>query len=236
LQPSRESGVNSDRYSQVSQAQAKPWRLLGLRFWVLTVFLVLLAGAALTLRFGGDLLIASDPLPKHSQVAVVLAGSSNAEEARRAEALRLLEQGVVDHVLLHVGKVWSWGQWLPDVVRRYIHGTYGNGIAQQVFLCEMLTTVDGTADEALGLRQCLEQHGWRSVIVVSSNYHTRRVRLIWEAALAGANPPFRFWLRGVPDGDFEARGWWHKRRYAKTWLLETAKLVWACLERVTGSV
>ncbi|MGH9402970.1 MAG: hypothetical protein ACRD2P_12775, partial [Terriglobia bacterium] len=83
--------------------------------------------------------------------------------------------------------------------------------------------------EAHAVEQCLNAGKWRSVIVVTSNYHSRRAGRIWRAALAKADPPFKLYIDGVADGSFQPRGWWRKRTYARTWLLETSKLVWETL-------
>lgn len=212
--------------SQLSSRPRAQTSRPGFGFRGVLVLLVSLLGATLfALRFGGSFLVAPDPLPGRAQVAVALAGSVGAEEARRAEALRLLQVGRADHVMLSVGKVWFWGEWMPDLARRYLAKKYGEEMAKRVVLCEM--NADSTAEEVRALLGCLRERGWRSVIVVTSNYHTRRARLIWRRVVADAHPPFTVAVHGVSDGDFEASGWWRRRRHAKTWLLEITKLVWA---------
>ena len=203
---------------------AKAPRLRIWHFWLVSALVILLVGLVVTLRFGGYLLVALDPLPEQAQVAVVLAGSPAAEEKRRAEALSLMQRGIADYTLLSVGKFKYLGQWVPHMVSRYVENKYGTETAQRVVLCEM--NADSTREEALALRRCLESQGWRSIIVVTSNYHTRRARLIWEATLAEGDPPFSLTVHGVWDGEFNAKGWWRSRRFAKTWLLEFTKLVW----------
>ena len=37
------------------------------------------------------------------------------------------------------------------------------------------------------------------------------------------------WVYGVADPAFQSRGWWRERLYAKTWVVEFAKLVEARL-------
>ena len=51
--------------------------------------------------------------------------------------------------------------------------------------------------------------------------------MIWRKEFAGASPPFKIWVHGVTDPDYSPSGWWRKRRWAKTWLLEVTKLIWA---------
>lgn len=210
------------RESQPVLYAARPRRRgLGLCLGVL----LFLAATVSVLQFGGRLLVAPDPLPARAEAAVVLAGSATASEARRAEALRLLQQGRVENVLLDVGKVSLWGEWVPDLARRHLLNTFGQEAAARVALCEM--NADSTAEELLALRGCLHERGWRSVVLVTSNYHTRRVRLIARRTLD--NPSLTFAVHGVADGDFEAETWWRRRRYAKTWLEETTKLLWSFL-------
>jgi len=40
------------------------------------------------------------------------------------------------------------------------------------------------------------------------------------------NPSLKIWVRGVADPEFQPNGWWRQRLWAKTWLMEFAKLVW----------
>jgi uncharacterized SAM-binding protein YcdF (DUF218 family) len=195
-------------------------------FWALVALIVFAGLAALLAWKGGDLLVVSDPLPAHAQAAVMLDGSLGAVRARSTEALRLLAERRVDHVVISVPRIGDWGVSIPEAARRYVEKEYGAGLADHVIFCPMSPRVNSTAEEAVGLEGCLEQHDWHSVIVVTSNYHTRRARLVWRETLADAHPPFQMWIDGIEDGDFEPTRWWSQRRYAKTWVEETTKLVW----------
>jgi DUF218 domain len=197
------------------------------RAWALgALVVVILAAIALliVLRYGGTWLVKMDPLPPHAEVAVMLSGSVKGVIARRAGAIDLLERGVVDHVMLSMETENIWDENMPQVARSYFLARYGPQVADRVVFCSQDT--DSTADEAVGLRRCLEQRNWRSVIVVTSLYHTRRAGMIWRQEFASASPPFKIWVHGVSDYDYREVGWWRKRRYAKTWLLEFTKLIW----------
>lgn len=154
----------------------------------------------------------------------MLAGSPESVAARFNTAQSLLMQGRVDYVMVSVGKVWLWGKWFPQLVEDYIEGSYEPRIASRDILCEMNT--DSTQEEALALRACLRERGWRSVLVVTSDYHTRRARRIWRKLY---DAPYTISVYGVKDGELDTEGWWRSRHYAKTWLLETSKLVWSYL-------
>lgn len=181
----------------------------------------------MVLHYGGTWLVKTDSLPSHAEVAVMLDGSVKGVIARRAGAVRLLQRGVVGHIMLSMESVNVWGQNVPEVAHNYFLSNYGPQVANRVVFCFQDT--DSTLDEALGLRQCLEQRNWRSVIVVTSQFHTRRAGMIWRKEFANAHPPFKIWVHGVTDPDYSPVGWWRKRRYAKTWLLESTKLVWTSL-------
>ncbi len=190
--------------------------------------LSLLAGALVAvalLAFGGKLLVSPDPLPADADVLVVLMGSDRAGQARREEALRLFREGRARNLAISAAQVKFWGEWVPDLMRRYLERAYGKEEADRAVLCP--NNADSTLEEAQALRPCLEAHGWHSVIVVTSNFHTRRARHIWHGVFEGAPAPVRVFVHGVDDGDFEPDGWWRNRRYAKTFLFEAAKLAWA---------
>lgn len=193
------------------------------------VFLViiLMIGLVTILAWGGALLVAPDSLPAYADVLVVLEGSSNGERARREEAVRLLRAGRADWVVLSTPQVTYWGEWVPDLMRRHFERLYGIEQARHAVFCPH--NADSTLQEAQALRTCLEQRGWRTVVVVTSNYHTRRTRHAWREVFSEAYPPVQIFVHGVSDGDFEPRGWWRTRRYAKTFALETTKLIWKYL-------
>jgi hypothetical protein len=225
------SGVAKDSFRFASKTPLLSSRL----FRVFLLLAISMFAILLLLRFGGEILVINDPIPQHAEVAVMLAGSDSAEEARLAESIKKLQEGRVDHVMLSVGRAYFLGEWLPDLLSRHVLNTYGPDVARNVVLCEVSNKVDSTAEEAVALRQCLITHGWRSVIVITSDYHSRRARFIWRATFYRTGPPFAISIQGTPDGDFEPRGWWRKRRYAKTWLLELTKLAWTCLFERNGA-
>lgn len=184
--------------------------------------LILVSLGLLILRYSGYLLIQADQVPNHAQVAVVLDGPPDGVSARFRTSVDLLRQGRVDYVMISVGKVSVWGTWFPQLVSGYIQRMYPQDIARRIVLCEMNT--DSTQEEALALQGCLNERGWKSVLVITSDYHAHRARRIWRKEFKA---PYSISVCGVRDGDFESNGWWRNRRYAKTWLLEMTKLLWS---------
>jgi uncharacterized SAM-binding protein YcdF (DUF218 family) len=181
------------------------------------------------LRWGGYLLIATDPLPTHVDAAVVLQGSTSAHIVRIGGAVHLLRAGVAERVLLAVPKQSYWGQSIPPVARRYLETNFGSNVAIRADFCEVGAEVNSTEQEARTLSACIKERGWRSVVVVTSSYHTRRAGFLWRKVLKTEDPSVSVWVYGVADPAFEPRGWWRERLYSKTWLLEVSKLVVARL-------
>jgi uncharacterized SAM-binding protein YcdF (DUF218 family) len=71
--------------------------------------------------------------------------------------------------------------------------------------------------------------GARKVIVVTSEYHTRRTRLIFRRILSGTG--ITALVHPVYNNfDWDAH-WWRKRRWAKTFVDESLKLAWAGMEQ-----
>ena len=66
--------------------------------------------------------------------------------------------------------------------------------------------VSSTTEEAGDLSRILRQDGTRSVIVVTSWYHTRRARWALRRALRGA--PVSIVMASAPTVGFDARDWW----------------------------
>lgn len=197
----------------------------------LRVSAYLLTGAIVLAIFfmlcGYRMLVGDDPPPGHVEAAVVLQGSIIGEKARLAGAMDLLRRGAVDRVLLSVPKESYWGQAIPPVAHVYIERNYGADLVSRVDFCELGDDVDSTKQEMQALRPCIEDHHWRSVVVVTSDYHTRRAGMIWRK-LAKQDPNVQIWMDGVPDPEFQ-QPWWKYRRSAKVFVMESTKLVWAVL-------
>jgi uncharacterized SAM-binding protein YcdF (DUF218 family) len=203
--------------------QRRSCRILRGILWLLG-FVALLA--AVLLWRGGYWLIKNDPPPPYADAAVVLQGSIVGQMARVDGAARLLQQGVAARMLLSVPKQSYWDESVVPMAQRYLENHFGKDIASRVDFCETDPEVNSTGQEAQVLGRCIREHGWQSIVVVTSNYHTRRASIIWRKMLQKNGPVIQLWLFGVDDPEFRPRAWWSKRLYAKTWVSEFSKLVW----------
>lgn len=94
---------------------------------------------------------------------------------------------------------------------------------------------DNTSEEAEGLRVLAEQKGWRRILLVTSNYHTRRARYIFRKVFPES---VRLEVAGAPDPDFDPATWWESRRGRKIFFLETAgylEAVWELRRPQSGT-
>jgi len=82
---------------------------------------------------------------------------------------------------------------------------------------------DNTGEEARTLRELALEHQWRRVILVSSKYHLRRVRLAARRALRGTD--VEVVVRGSRYDDSLPDRWWTRRRDIRWVASEVPKLV-----------
>jgi uncharacterized SAM-binding protein YcdF (DUF218 family) len=198
--------------------------LLRMLQWLFAAGIVIVLGL---LRWGGDLLIARNAPPSHVDAAIVLQGSIAAEKARIAGAMDLLRRGVADRVLLSVPKESYWGQSVPPVARSFLERNYGSELAARVDFCETSGEVNSTWQEAQALLPSIQERHWQSIVIVTSDYHTRRAGMLWRR-MTKPDPKTRVWVEGVKDPEFQPP-WWRHRQSAKIWVMESTKLAWTML-------
>jgi len=195
--------------------------------WFAGALAFFVAVGAVLMIWGGQLLESSDALPAHVDAAVVLEGSLIGERVRLAEAMQLLGRGVPERVLLMLPQMSYWGESVPPMARRFLETTYGHDLAERVDFCEVGANVDSTIQEARVIGSCIQEHHWNTIVVVTSNYHTRRAGMIWRKVMRKQNPSLQIWVHAAHDPEFQPDGWWRHRIWAKTWLLEFTKLIWS---------
>jgi uncharacterized SAM-binding protein YcdF (DUF218 family) len=86
----------------------------------------------------------------------------------------------------------------------------------------MDTVCKSTFDEAQALAEFLQSQPQRTVTVVTSRYHTRRVRSIFRKTFGSRAACLRF--LGTPTDGFDETNWWHFESGTTTYLNEYFKL------------
>ena len=71
---------------------------------------------------------------------------------------------------------------------------------------------DSTREEAEAVAKLAKERHWKSLVIVTSNYHTRRTRYIYSKVMpAGITVS----VASARDGDFDPERWWEKRKSIK---------------------
>ncbi len=92
--------------------------------------------------------------------------------------------------------------------------------APAVTLCPIYDL--STKSESQDVSRCLYTGGVRKVLLVTSDYHTRRALSVFRKML----PNYDFEAAAVFDPKTFGVLWWQHREWAKTALVEWAKLIW----------
>jgi uncharacterized SAM-binding protein YcdF (DUF218 family) len=90
---------------------------------------------------------------------------------------------------------------------------------------------ENTREEAQALRDLVTSRGWRRVLLVTSNYHTRRARYIFSKVFP---PQVTVLTVSARDSDYDPDAWWESRQGRKIFLLESAGYLAAIWESWRG--
>lgn len=161
----------------------------------------------------GSYLVHQDQ-PKHADLALVLAGDATGN--RIVRAAELVRQGYVPKVVVS-GPSGVYGLHECDLA---IPFAVRAGYPESYFV-HFEHDAHSTQEEAANAAAELKRLGARHVLLVTSDYHTRRAGRILRAAA----PDVEFTVVAAPDLYFSAGGWWHNREGRKTFLVEWEKTV-----------
>jgi hypothetical protein len=186
----------------------------GARKYACLVFFALLAGVSVILAAkAGNFLIVDAPRP--SDAILVLAGET---DRRPQRALQLLSQGYGKRIVLNVptnAKLYKFTQ--IELAQKYIQDLPQ---AASLSICP----IDGlsTKDESKDAEKCLQREGAKSVLIVTSDFHTRRALEVFRREFPGREYSV---AAARNDEGFGSR-WWTHRRWAKTFVDEWLRLIW----------
>jgi len=189
------------------------------------VILGVVLGAGLTafVLGAGRLLVDEDPLPAHADAIVMLAGSIS---DRVLEAADLYRAGVAPRVVVTRERVprgdWalrSRGVRLPESAEQTVAALQALGVPPSAVVVIPRRAIS-TDSEAHTIARWVCARA-RSVVVVTSRYHSSRARMILRHALA---PEIALAIRPSRHDPFQPGRWWRDRRDAKAVLAELEKL------------
>ncbi|HUJ95353.1 MAG TPA: YdcF family protein [Terriglobales bacterium] len=150
-----------------------------------------------------------------ADVIVVLAGET---DVRPALGLELLRGGYGSRLVLDVpagGKIYRWTQ--VDLAQNYIQTLPESKL---ISICPIRGL--STKDEAVEAGKCIDGTGGRKVLIVTSDYHTRRALSIFRTLVTG----HEFCVAAAHEPEEFGRKWWRHREWAKTNFYEWLRLSW----------
>jgi hypothetical protein len=186
----------------------------GARRYSWLVFFALLAGLLVILSAkAGSFLIIDAPQP--SDAILVLAGET---DKRPQRALELLSQGYGKRIVLDVpnnAKLYEFTQ--TQLAQKYIQDLPQ---AASVSICP----IDGlsTKDESKDAEKCLQREGARHVLIVTSDFHTRRALDVFRREFPG----HEYSVAAARNDEGFGSRWWTHRQWAKTFVDEWLRLIW----------
>jgi uncharacterized SAM-binding protein YcdF (DUF218 family) len=166
--------------------------------------------------------------PSHADIVVVLSGSSVYEERIRHGIAVLLEGRALSIVLTNDGLRGRWSrrrQANLTSTERAKDAVLDAGINDQR-LITLPQRVNSTYDEAVAVRGFAEKAGIRSVLVVTSPYHSRRALWVFRRVLEPAG--VEVGIDSPPPGEQSPRPdtWWLSRTGWHSVALEYVKLAY----------
>jgi uncharacterized SAM-binding protein YcdF (DUF218 family) len=193
-------------------------------FLVIVLALIYFARHPL-LRLAGRIWIVDDN-PVRSD-AIIILGDDNYSGDRAARAAQLLEQGWAPRIVAS-------GRFLrpyASVADLMEHDLRDKGVPQDAIV-KLTHRAENTREEIDVLRHLAVEKHWRKVLIVTSNYHTRRTEFIAERMFP---PEIEVRVIAAPDADYNPDSWWKSRLGLKLFFHELVGYIVAFWEvRRTG--
>jgi uncharacterized SAM-binding protein YcdF (DUF218 family) len=79
-----------------------------------------------------------------------------------------------------------------------------------------------TAEEAKDVQRCLQDRNVKAIVLVTSDYHTRRALSTFRRRL----PQYRWSIAATEEPATFGENWWQHREWAKTALWESMRMGW----------
>ncbi len=172
------------------------------------------------LRAAGEFWVVEDTLAPSD--AIIVLSDDNYSGDRAARAAELYRMGLAPRVVAS-GKMLRPYAGIAELIA---HDLESDGVPAAAIV-RFPHHADNTREEADALRTLIAQKGWRSILVVTSNYHTRRSRYIFVRVI-----PSEVTVRmaATRDSEYVPDVWWEHRQSLKLFFHETIGLMVAMWE------
>lgn len=191
---------------------------------ILVAFLALLAivywARHPIMRFAAESWVIDEPAA-HADVMLLL-GDDNFYADRATRAAEMIRHGVAPVVVASGRRLRP----SAGVVELEEHDLIERGVPKDKII-RFPHDAESTLEEATALARLCSERRFRSVIVVTSNYHARRARYIFHKVFP---PGIVISVAGAHDGDFDPDHWWEKRKSEELFLHEIVGMMMAFRE------
>jgi uncharacterized SAM-binding protein YcdF (DUF218 family) len=159
-------------------------------------------------------LVVSDRLEK-ADVILVLAGDTNGE--RVAQGVALYKQGYAKNLLMSGGSL-AWNLTYADWMKKQ---AVASGVPASAVLLQGRSR--STIEDAQFSLPIVRENNFKTVIVVTSPYHTRRSAAVFKKIYGPQG--IKVLIYPVQQSNFEPHDWWRRHE-------DTAFVVWEYVARV----
>ena len=156
--------------------------------WIIFVGILLLLVA---FNYAGDFLVVNEK-PVKSDVIIVLSGA----DGRLEKGVQLYEEGYAPNLLLSNGSI-------ENLYER----TLELGVPDDSILMEVKS--DSTLDNAVFSKEVMLEYKFESAIVVSSSFHMRRAKVLFDKAFRNSN--IRLTYVAEEMNAYNPRRWWAEK-------------------------
>jgi uncharacterized SAM-binding protein YcdF (DUF218 family) len=193
--------------------------LIVLLCFLLFCFVIYLARHPL-MRWSANLWIIEDPLDKAD--AIIVLSDDNFYADRATRAAELFRQGKAPLIVASGKRLRP----IAGIAELMEHDLTERGVPKEKIL-RVVHDADGTREEAEALLPVVRQKNWHALIIVTSNYHTRRARYIFGKVFPQG---VDIRVASARDADFDPDRWWEKRKSIKELTREWAAMLVAMWE------
>jgi uncharacterized SAM-binding protein YcdF (DUF218 family) len=199
--------------------------MLFLIFFLALLFVLYLVRHPILRLAGGFWVVEESP---ESSDAIVILGNDDFEGNRAVRAAELFKAGWAPHVIA------SGQSFRPYASAAELeqHDLLERGVPPGA-ITKLVHRARDTREEALEVSAMLSSHGWKKVLIVTSNYHTRRARYIYQRTLP---PGSQLRVIAAHDPEYDPDKWWWSRAGVKTFFRETLGFCVALWEMRKSSV
>lgn len=169
--------------------------------------------------FAGRLLVLDEP-PRKADVIVVLGGDSG-ERVRQASSL--YRTGYAPYMIV------SGGQLYGDITQAGVMKDHAVALGVPSDKIILENHAESTYDNAAFSRRIMENHGFSSALVVSSNYHMKRVKFIFQKAFKNSGITLTYCAAREPR--FNPDRWWASNKSTMFTITEYIKFAGYALDK-----